>query len=556
MTDELQRSSGRVPLVQCSVLYFGSAVPLETVVGLDSFKMPLRERYSLTDGHLLGIDATLIVYSAGMLVRYTADEASSAWFPIQALHVCAALKAFRTPAGRLDFAAVNSPLTKDSRHPPVFAFTNRRTKGIKVLECHMFVCKSVTEATTLVQTCMTAYEQKEGWLDEDPFRHANDSLPKIVPADAASKYVESGFYTSEGIRDASDVGLLKAEYARVPLQGFLQHNGQELINKYNVYGYEDNGKQEKKESTVATQQQPPFNGAYSIMTASAWKNSTGRPTGTPQTQYMVRVPEGYFTGMSPYGSMPFMIVPAPYFHPGESRLKQSKTQKKIQKSEKTHRKSKAATKTDEESEDEIIEEYYYVKSPYAPTYLSTTVQDTRAMDNGIRRGTMPSSQIESQQAETTARYTAGEVDHQYITRSVPNIAGIGDDSQLQQRYVYGSFQRAGNSSRSVSQNVVDTSRQIKIVDDPSNREVLEEPIPDYPTDPADLYSDTRIHRPSPEIHVQRLYESEARRTDYPRVTSEMPRGLRHQNDNLNSPSTEPEDKRGYADLIGDLGYLP
>lgn len=574
-----------MPLFGCSVLYFGSAVPLETVAGLDAFKMPLRQRYTLTDGHLLGIDATLTVYGAGMLVRYTGDEASSAWFPIQALHVCAAFKAFKTPAGGVDFAAVDSSLTKDSRHPPVFAFINRRTKGIKVLECHMFVCNSVVEATTLVQACMYAYEHKEGWMDEDPFKHASDSLPKIVPADPASMYVESGFLSTGGIGDACNVDLLKAEYARVPLQGFLHNNRRELVKQYNVYGYEDNGKQNVDETNfqrqrtlqqpgVAIKQQPPFKGSDSTCRTSSALNSlpVTATTGTTQVQYAV--PDGYYAGMNPSGSMPFVFVPAPYFYPGENRMKQKNNQNKVVKSEKTRNKSKASkTKTEEENEDEIIEEYYYVRSAYAPTYhQSTTVQETRgARDDGLRRGATPPHQTGSLQ--NTPRYTAGGVE--YITRSVPNIPKIRDGSLLQQHSLHKSFQRSGNTNRSESQNTVEPTRNTKSAIEQSNRIAAEEPIPDYPTDPTDLYSGTRydtgFHRRTSPPEIHRFHEErEARNGQYSGVTHklESPRDGHHPNDNLRVPaesnghygaklpSTESKDERGYAELIGDLGYMP
>lgn len=587
MTDILQRSSGQMPLVGCSVLYVGSAVPLETVAGLDAFKMPLRQRYTLTDGHLLGIDATLIVYRTGMLVRYTADEASSAWFPIQALHVCAAFKAFRTPAGGLDFAAVDSSLTKDSRHPPVFAFITRRTKGIKVLECHMFVCKSVAETTTLVQACMYAYEHKEGWLDEDPFKHTSDSQLKIVPADPASMYVKSGILSAEGIRDACNVDLLKTEYARVPLQGFLHNNKRELIHKYDVYGYEDNGKQRVgetnfqgqravQEPAVSIGQQQPFKGSDSACrTSSASKSSpVTATTGTTQVHYMAS--DGYYAEVNPCGSMPFVFVPAPYFYPDESRMKQKNKQNKVLKSEKTRNKSKSSkTKTEEENEDEIIEEYYYVRSAYAPTYQSTTVQETKGVrDDGPRRGTMPPHQTGSLQ--NTSRYTAGGVvDHQYIARSVPNIPNIRDGSKMQQHNLHESFQSSRNINRTDSPNDVEPARNIESGNDQSNRIAVEEPIPDYPTDPTDLYSHTRydtgFHRRTKPQEMHRFHEErEARSGHYSCVTDklESPRDGRYPNDNLRVsaesnehseaklPSSESKDKRGYAELIGDLGYLP
>ena len=62
---------GHIALCKANVLYLGSAVPLETAVGIESVQLPCRERYSSvlsSDMKVDGIDATVIVYSSGLLM--------------------------------------------------------------------------------------------------------------------------------------------------------------------------------------------------------------------------------------------------------------------------------------------------------------------------------------------------------------------------------------------------------------------------------------------------------------------------------------------------------
>jgi len=65
-------SMGQIGLSKASVLYIGSAVPLETAVGIESIQMPCRERYVAAVGpdmKVAGIDATLTVYSSGITLQ-------------------------------------------------------------------------------------------------------------------------------------------------------------------------------------------------------------------------------------------------------------------------------------------------------------------------------------------------------------------------------------------------------------------------------------------------------------------------------------------------------
>lgn len=57
------------------------------------------------------------------------------------------------------FLPLDSPFarTPNPTHPPLFAAILRRTTGIKVLECHAFICKREVAANALVRCCFHAY---------------------------------------------------------------------------------------------------------------------------------------------------------------------------------------------------------------------------------------------------------------------------------------------------------------------------------------------------------------------------------------------------------------
>ena len=84
------------------------------------------------------------------------------FFPIEALHYCAAARYVLVPGSAGDqsaervqqrFLPLDSPFARNPNmnHPPLFAAILRRTSGIKVLECHVFICKRETAANALVR---------------------------------------------------------------------------------------------------------------------------------------------------------------------------------------------------------------------------------------------------------------------------------------------------------------------------------------------------------------------------------------------------------------------
>ena len=168
---------------RCRVLYLGSAVPHVTKDGLQGIQEPLKELYP-EDGALgaKGIDSWLSVWSNGFLLENMDENRKkvSRFFPIESLHYCAAVRYVLVPgsangtngtssnnntlnrsasgaaadkSAQPRFLPLDSPFARNPNinHPPLFAAILRRTTGIKVLECHVFICKRETAANALVR---------------------------------------------------------------------------------------------------------------------------------------------------------------------------------------------------------------------------------------------------------------------------------------------------------------------------------------------------------------------------------------------------------------------
>ena len=139
---------------------------------------PLRELYP--EGGAMGargIDSWLSVWSNGLLLENVDENHKrvTRFFPIDSLHYCAAVRYVLVPStspssssgslsggesGRLArFLPLDSPFARhpNIHHPPLFACIMRRTTGIKVLECHVFICKRETAANAMVRCCFHAY---------------------------------------------------------------------------------------------------------------------------------------------------------------------------------------------------------------------------------------------------------------------------------------------------------------------------------------------------------------------------------------------------------------
>ena len=149
------------PICRCRVLYLGSAVPHVTKDGLQGIQEPLKELYP-EDGALgaKGIDSWLSVWSNGFLLENVDENRKKVtrFFPVESLHYCAAVRYVLVPGTNADmvqrFLPLDSPFARNPNmnHPPLFAAILRRTSGIKVLECHVFICKRETAANALVRS--------------------------------------------------------------------------------------------------------------------------------------------------------------------------------------------------------------------------------------------------------------------------------------------------------------------------------------------------------------------------------------------------------------------
>lgn len=156
------------PICRCRVLYLGSAVPHITKDGLQGIQEPLRELYP-EQGALgaRGIDSWLSVWSNGILLENVDENHKKVtrFFPIDTLHYCAAVRYVLVPekspqpSSQPRFLPLDSPFARspNPNHPPLFACILRRTTGIKVLECHTFICKREMAANALVRCCFHAY---------------------------------------------------------------------------------------------------------------------------------------------------------------------------------------------------------------------------------------------------------------------------------------------------------------------------------------------------------------------------------------------------------------
>ncbi|XP_050311078.1 uncharacterized protein LOC126746763 isoform X2 [Anthonomus grandis grandis] len=156
------------PICRCRVLYLGSSVPHQTKDGLQGIQEPLQELYPDQGATgAKGIDSWLSVWSNGILLENVDENHKkiTRFFPIESLHYCAAVRYVLVPekntlhAPSPKFLPLDSPFarTPNPTHPPLFAAILRRTTGIKVLECHAFICKREVAANALVRCCFHAY---------------------------------------------------------------------------------------------------------------------------------------------------------------------------------------------------------------------------------------------------------------------------------------------------------------------------------------------------------------------------------------------------------------
>lgn len=191
------------PICRCRVLYLGSSVPQVTKDGLQGIQEPLRELYPAEGAvSARGIDSWLSVWSNGMLLENVDENQKKVtrFFPIESLHYCAAVRYVVVAGGEgaavPRFLPLDSPFARNPNinHPPLFACIMRRTSGIKVLECHAFICKRETPANALVRCCFHAY--------------ADSMYARSLEGGGTSQYdsVYGGRITEERVIEIEDLG--------------------------------------------------------------------------------------------------------------------------------------------------------------------------------------------------------------------------------------------------------------------------------------------------------------------------------------------------------------
>lgn len=151
------------PIVQCGVLYLGSAVPTPGRRGIDSVQEPLSHRYPVDGTNTArGIDSILSIYDNGMQLAFSRQPHTVIFFPITSLLYCASLRFSIVECDETDsidwrFVTLDSVPQNQSKHPPIFCVVVQRTQITSGDECHCFVTKDDDAALTLVRTISEIY---------------------------------------------------------------------------------------------------------------------------------------------------------------------------------------------------------------------------------------------------------------------------------------------------------------------------------------------------------------------------------------------------------------
>ena len=151
------------PIVQCGVLYIGSAVPSPGRRGLDSVQEPLSHRYPVDGTNTVqGIDSILSIYDNGIQLTFLRQPYVVIFFPLSSLIYCASLRYSivendQTSTTDWRFITLDSSEPSSSKHPPLFCAVVQRTQILLADECHCFLTKNATDALTLVRTISEVY---------------------------------------------------------------------------------------------------------------------------------------------------------------------------------------------------------------------------------------------------------------------------------------------------------------------------------------------------------------------------------------------------------------
>ncbi|CAF0907767.1 unnamed protein product [Rotaria sordida] len=154
------------PIVQCGVLYLGTASSGAGFHGLDALQEPFSYRYPVDGTNTVrGIDAVLSIYDNGIQLVFTRQPHAAIFFPIASLIYCSSLRFtviendYTRSTSMIDwrFMPLDAFTINESRHPPLFGIIIRRTQILPGDECHCFITKNVDAAFSLVQAISQAY---------------------------------------------------------------------------------------------------------------------------------------------------------------------------------------------------------------------------------------------------------------------------------------------------------------------------------------------------------------------------------------------------------------
>lgn len=356
------------PMVKTRVLYIGSAVPLDTVAGLEAIQGPLRERYPVDDeASIEGIDAWISVTNSYIQMQYVNDPDQIVQFPISSLTLCAAVRCIstvNTATGEkgTKFVSLNDPSAggENSKRPAIFTAITRRTQGRKVLECHGFICSSPKEALGLVKCASIAgknYKQNGTIKSNRPTyqrlsTNTNGATDPLLDGASTLNRMSNGpsaftapTVTQNGVSNGAPMRLVPGEpvahvtagpefFEPVSTQGYFYSSNNAEVKKYNIAKLGRNINKENADITSSAQSErqaptvTPINGYAPIPTPRQGppKVAPGPPPvyiRLPRQQYsaappMPPPPMPVFYRPPPppfYGRPRFFSPPPPRFRP-------------------------------------------------------------------------------------------------------------------------------------------------------------------------------------------------------------------------------------------------
>jgi len=203
------------------------------------------DKQSKMDDH----DSTLYVYTSGLLMKPVNPLDKDIWLRIQDMEFCSSVKAYADPTHcGLMFVPTDSQAGRHTPHPSIFAVVMKRTMGgIKISDCHAFVCGSDQAAMALVRACAQAFGDKRGWASERP------SLIELGLEQPEVK-LDNECYVDDAKEDCT-----VEFYDKPSLSGFFYAPRSDLIQKYSIRGEDNYGRpigQQTIESFMCDQPQP------------------------------------------------------------------------------------------------------------------------------------------------------------------------------------------------------------------------------------------------------------------------------------------------------------